>query len=442
MAILDNSTKNLGKLKEQIEPLVDFFKSIPGDIDHNIEENLEAFLWPIVNGIKEGSNPEDIEAINNSRRSKEVSHELGVDTLFCRMNIKLMKDLCWQKVMSMALQMQGRFSAIAEISTAYITISTDYIRPAINEMEILSVMTDSEWQIKSQEFIYKCERLMANIDSVAQETSANVERNMSRHINALQRRAMQYDGYSAYKRTVKVADPIAPWPGSSTAPVLIVSTSPSSSPSSPPKLKEVVKKTHQNVSDTREIGATDGDVPSSASSDYHSSESEHTGSDSTSNELCDRLNDVHVDQERIMSPILDPARQAIADRVMEEFWVIFTQRWPSNVRHQTGGSHEVFGVRDSAITNQPTSQWGPPQKRQKKDDEDDPDRDKGNSHQPPTQSPAPGDEATKRLRFSCPFRKRDPCTYSIYSHRACALSHWASIARVTYCTNHRFTTTY
>jgi hypothetical protein len=353
-----------------------------------------------------------------------------------------MKDLCWQKVMSMALQMQGRFSAIAEISTAYITISTDYIRPAINEMEILSVMTDSEWQIKSQEFIYKCERLMANIDSVAQETSANVERNMSRHINALQRRAMQYDGYSAYKRTVKVADPIAPWPGSSTAPVLIVSTSPSSSPSSPPKLKEVVKKTHQNVSDTREIGATDGDVPSSASSDYHSSESEHTGSDSTSNELCDRLNDVHVDQERIMSPILDPARQAIADRVMEEFWVIFTQRWPSNVRHQTGGSHEVFGVRDSAITNQPTSQWGPPQKRQKKDDEDDPDRDKGNSHQPPTQSPAPGDEATKRLRFSCPFRKRDPCTYSIYSHRACALSHWASIARVTYCTNHRFTTTY
>lgn len=93
--------------------------------------------------------------------------------------------------MSTAIQMQGRFSAIADISTAYITVSTDYIRPAINEMEILSTMTDSEWQIKSQEFILKCDRLMTDIDGVAQETNANVNRNMSRHINALQRRAIE-----------------------------------------------------------------------------------------------------------------------------------------------------------------------------------------------------------------------------------------------------------
>jgi hypothetical protein len=44
-------------------------------------------------------------------------------------------------MMSTALQMQGRFSAIADISTAYITVSTDYIRPAINEMKSLSTMT-------------------------------------------------------------------------------------------------------------------------------------------------------------------------------------------------------------------------------------------------------------------------------------------------------------
>jgi hypothetical protein len=94
-------------------------------------------------------------------------------------------------MMSTALQMQGRFSAIADISTAYITVSTDYIRPAINEMEILSTMTDSEWHIKSQEFIHKCDRLMTDIDSVAQDANANVERNMSRHINALQRRAIE-----------------------------------------------------------------------------------------------------------------------------------------------------------------------------------------------------------------------------------------------------------
>jgi len=166
MAILDNSTKNLGKLKEQIEPLVDFFKSILGEIDHNVDENLEAFLRPITQGIKNGCNPDEIEAIDMSRKSKE-------------------------RMMSTAMQMQGRFSAIADISAAYITVSTDYIRPAINEMESLSTMTDSEWQIRSQEFVRKCERLMTDIDGVAQETSANVDRNMSRHINALQRRAIE-----------------------------------------------------------------------------------------------------------------------------------------------------------------------------------------------------------------------------------------------------------
>jgi hypothetical protein len=94
-------------------------------------------------------------------------------------------------MMSTALQMQGCFSAIADISTAYITVSTDYIRPAINEMKSLSTMTDSEWQIRSQEFIQKCDRFTTDIGSVAQKTSANVEKNMSRHINALQRRAIE-----------------------------------------------------------------------------------------------------------------------------------------------------------------------------------------------------------------------------------------------------------
>jgi len=94
-------------------------------------------------------------------------------------------------MMSAALQMQGRFSAIADISTAYITVSTEYIRPAINEMEILSTMTESEWQVKSQEFVNKCDKLMTDIDGVAKETSANVDKNMSGHINALHRRAIE-----------------------------------------------------------------------------------------------------------------------------------------------------------------------------------------------------------------------------------------------------------
>jgi hypothetical protein len=79
--------------------------------------------------------------------------------------------------------------------------------------------------------------------------------------------------------------------------------------------------------DTQEAERMDRDLSSSSSSDYHGSES-----DNVSNELCERLDDVHVDRERIMSPILDPDLQAMVDRVMEEFWVIFNTRWSSNVR--------------------------------------------------------------------------------------------------------------
>jgi hypothetical protein len=87
--------------------------------------------------------------------------------------------------------MQGRFSAITDISTAYITISTDYIRPAINKLEGLSTVSDSEWQIRSREFFQWCETSMNNIDDLAQATNANVQTNIARQINSLQRRAIE-----------------------------------------------------------------------------------------------------------------------------------------------------------------------------------------------------------------------------------------------------------
>jgi hypothetical protein len=87
--------------------------------------------------------------------------------------------------------MQGRFSAITDISTAYITISTDYIRPAINKMESLSTVSDSEWQIRSKEFFQWCETSMNEIDEVARTTNANVHKNITRHINSLHRRAIE-----------------------------------------------------------------------------------------------------------------------------------------------------------------------------------------------------------------------------------------------------------
>jgi len=69
--------------------------------------------------------------------------------------------------------------------------TSEISRPAISDMEKLSDLTDSEWQIRSQEFIQKCDKFMTDIDGIAQATNANVVKNMSRHINALQRRAIE-----------------------------------------------------------------------------------------------------------------------------------------------------------------------------------------------------------------------------------------------------------
>jgi hypothetical protein len=164
--------------------------------------------------------------------------------------------------------------------------------------------------------------------------------------------------------------------------------------------------------DTQQTERMDRDQSSSSSSDYHSSESEHNGSDSISNELCDRLDDVHIYREQIITPILDPARQATVDRIMDEFWVIFNQRWPLHVRQHGTDSNQESGPLRSTITLRNTAQSRTSQRRrQREDDGDDPDRGSDRSHQPPSQSTAPEDGPADRPRFACLFRKHDPCRY-------------------------------
>jgi hypothetical protein len=94
-------------------------------------------------------------------------------------------------MMSAALQMQGRFSAISDIAGAYVTVSIEYIRPAISRMDSLTRVPDSEWQAKSMEFIQWCDGVMKDIDKVAQETTENVEPNIRKHIMDLQQRAIE-----------------------------------------------------------------------------------------------------------------------------------------------------------------------------------------------------------------------------------------------------------
>jgi len=168
MTILENSAHHLGTLKDQIEPLLKFFKEdLEQGIGHTADEDVKAFLRPIENRLKEHSNnPDDAEAFRLSKRSKE-------------------------KMISAALTMQGRFSAIADISHAYIDVSNTYIRPAISWMERLSTMPVQDWQAEKNKFLLWCEDSVKKIDALAQQTNRDVDEHVKGSILALQKRAIE-----------------------------------------------------------------------------------------------------------------------------------------------------------------------------------------------------------------------------------------------------------
>lgn len=96
-----------------------------------------------------------------------------------------------QKMLAVALIMQGRFSAIGDISDAYIDVSNTYIRPAISSMEKLSTMPAGEWEVAKNEFLDWCKDSVGKIDALAQQTNQNVEEHVKGSILALQRRAIE-----------------------------------------------------------------------------------------------------------------------------------------------------------------------------------------------------------------------------------------------------------
>ena len=70
-------------------------------------------------------------------------------------------------------------------------ISDRYIRPAINRMESLSTVSNSEWHVQSRDFMLWCENAVQEIDDMARTTSKNMEKNMAKQISTLQKRAIE-----------------------------------------------------------------------------------------------------------------------------------------------------------------------------------------------------------------------------------------------------------
>jgi hypothetical protein len=90
-----------------------------------------------------------------------------------------------------ALQIQGRFSVIADVSQAYGQISNSCIREAINRMEHLSSVRDDQWDTEREKFDHWCRGAIEDIDSISRKTSENMDRHADDKMKRLQYRAIE-----------------------------------------------------------------------------------------------------------------------------------------------------------------------------------------------------------------------------------------------------------
>ena len=182
--ILRESTQELGRLKEQLEPLILFFSSLETTISVDVMKQVDAFLKTIERNVQSGSDPNEL-SVNLGKASKKVSdQDPGRVWTVTLTNFD-------QRVLEAALQIQGRFSVISDISSAYVKISNTCIREAINRMELLSKVSESDWERKREEFDIWCLEAVDKIHSISKDTSDHIGETMQNRIKMLERRAIE-----------------------------------------------------------------------------------------------------------------------------------------------------------------------------------------------------------------------------------------------------------
>jgi hypothetical protein len=185
------------------------------------------------------------------------------------------------------------------------------------------------------------------------------------------------------------------------------------------------------------IPADDEIDENDTTSETYSGESDETRSNSSYyRDLCDRTADNSNSTPNFLSPILDPARQALVDRVMKEFWVVFDRELDTGFRVCAGisGSSGRSGNPSASDSNANATSPLSQRKRQREDGEC-PEENDDRNRRPPRRRAGPSSIPGDSTRFACPFRKHNPRRYSIHDYRVCALSHWETIARVKYAPN-------
>jgi hypothetical protein len=121
------------------------------------------------------------------------------------------------------------------------------------------------------------------------------------------------------------------------------------------------------------------------------------------------------------------------DRVMDQFWQFYDQEWdfpaeedPEDADAPTGNEKSTEVTSQSSSTSQSKRRQ---LKRSRGDGNDDAPADEDNNGLSRLPDDVDGG-SSQNTKFACPFRKHDPYTYSVHTHKICALSPWPSISRL------------
>jgi hypothetical protein len=141
--------------------------------------------------------------------------------------------------------------------------------------------------------------------------------------------------------------------------------------------------------------------------------------------------------DHISDSVLSPIKQAMIDRLMEQFWEMFHQEWSSNLTQCGGSRNSTTGSRGGGMSSgqsngEKTNDQG--QKRKRQDDDDD--HSSGNSGNNGLPSKQPLDQfkssnvPSRKIKLACPYRKHNRRVYCVDNYQSCVLSHWESVGRV------------
>ncbi|KAJ9417798.1 hypothetical protein QL093DRAFT_2044038 [Fusarium oxysporum] len=133
MKILEESMRRLTELKKEVEEMALFFSGVQTVITTTVNENLQKFLNPIQSMLNKGDSVDKI---------REGSK---------------------QNLLRNAFELQGRFSATADVASMYVLVSNKYIRPGINKMEALAAMNDDDFERGKEEFRDWCDSAAEDI---------------------------------------------------------------------------------------------------------------------------------------------------------------------------------------------------------------------------------------------------------------------------------------